>query len=292
MPTAIAGRPTNVINSLWLEITGRCQLTCTHCYASSGPTGDHGSMTVADWQRVLNEAAALRVGRVTIIGGEPTLHPELGGLIDYAVGLGLAVEVYSNLVRVPDRLWPALTQAGVSLATSYYSSDPAAHDRMTGQARSHSRTRATIVEMLRRGIPLRVGLIGDSDSTLDRAHAELLALGVGSITRDGIRPVGRADHGESDHGESGTCGRCGHGRAAIRADGTVTPCVFTRHAITGNVRVGRLAETLAGTAWASQVARLDALRSAATGCSPDDTEEGTCNPFTRPACQPDYPDSD
>ncbi|MBA2309466.1 MAG: hypothetical protein H0W01_09270 [Pseudonocardiales bacterium] len=29
---------------LWLEITGKCQLACEHCYAdSSGPTRTHGS---------------------------------------------------------------------------------------------------------------------------------------------------------------------------------------------------------------------------------------------------------
>ncbi len=48
-------RPARV-SFLWLEITGRCQLTCQHCYASSGPSGTHGTMTVADWARVVGDA--------------------------------------------------------------------------------------------------------------------------------------------------------------------------------------------------------------------------------------------
>ncbi|MGW3467297.1 hypothetical protein ACWDKQ_02205 [Saccharopolyspora sp. NPDC000995] len=44
---------------MWLEITGRCQLECTHCYAESGPTGDHSTMQVNDWRRVIDQSAEL-----------------------------------------------------------------------------------------------------------------------------------------------------------------------------------------------------------------------------------------
>lgn len=62
---------------LWLEITGRCQLECQHCYAESGPSGTHGAMSTVDWLRVLDQAAALGVQTVQFIGGEPTLRPDL-----------------------------------------------------------------------------------------------------------------------------------------------------------------------------------------------------------------------
>ena len=73
------------VSFLELEITGRCQLACTHCYAESGPGGSHGSMTVADWERVITEARDLGVEAVQFIGGEPTLYPGLGRLIRYAL---------------------------------------------------------------------------------------------------------------------------------------------------------------------------------------------------------------
>ena len=34
------------VTFLELEITDRCQLACTHCYAENGAGGSHGSMTV------------------------------------------------------------------------------------------------------------------------------------------------------------------------------------------------------------------------------------------------------
>jgi MoaA/NifB/PqqE/SkfB family radical SAM enzyme len=65
----LSARP---IRFLWLEITGKCQLECVHCYADSGPDGDHGTMSTADWLHVLNQARELGIRAVQFIGGEPS----------------------------------------------------------------------------------------------------------------------------------------------------------------------------------------------------------------------------
>jgi MoaA/NifB/PqqE/SkfB family radical SAM enzyme len=88
------------VSFLWLEITGKCQLHCTHCYADSGPAVTHGAMTEDDWSRVIDEARTLGVTMVQFIGGEPILHPNLSRLVQHALGRELTVEVFSNLVRV------------------------------------------------------------------------------------------------------------------------------------------------------------------------------------------------
>ena len=71
------------LSFLWLEITGKCNLTCTHCYADSGPAGTlQGAMTLEDWTGVIHQASALGCRQLQFIGGEPTLHPDLPALID------------------------------------------------------------------------------------------------------------------------------------------------------------------------------------------------------------------
>lgn len=92
---------TERVEFMWLEITGKCQLTCVHCYADSGPQGDHGSMSDEDWFSVMRQARDVGVRSVAFIGGEPTLHPGLKGFIEYALALELQVKVISNLVHVP-----------------------------------------------------------------------------------------------------------------------------------------------------------------------------------------------
>ncbi|MGH3939241.1 MAG: radical SAM protein [Pseudonocardiaceae bacterium] len=91
---------------LWCELTSRCQLSCQHCYARSGPSGTHGTMRSADWVRVLDQATELGVQMVQFIGGEPTLYPDLGLLIDQALRRGaLSSNVCTELWSIVQPLY-------------------------------------------------------------------------------------------------------------------------------------------------------------------------------------------
>ncbi|MFV8128809.1 radical SAM protein [Streptomyces syringium] len=150
-------------------------------------------MSLDDWRKAVDDIATLGIPLVQFIGGEPTLSPYLSALVDHALDRELGVEVYSNLTHVRPALWTLFERDGVRLATSYYSDDPAQHDRVTTRAGSHARTRANLVEALHRGIPVRVGIVEVFDGQrIKEAKAELRALGVQRITIDRARPVGRA----------------------------------------------------------------------------------------------------
>lgn len=286
MTTALR-RPTTF---LWLELTGKCQLKCGHCYAESGPTGTHGSMGFDDWARVLEDAAETGVTMVQLIGGEPTLHPYFEALLLKALGLGLEVEVFSNLVHVRSHVWKLLERDGVRLATSYYSDRAEEHETITGRRGSHARTRANIAEAVRRRIPLRAGIIdlGDGQRYAE-AEAELAGLGVTDIGVDSLRQVGRGVRTEQPSMDQ-LCGRCGDGVLAVLPDGSVTPCVFSRWMSVGNVAETRLAGIVAGEALQAAVRELEtafASRQAPCGpaCAPPDPHT-PCNPNRPAPCQP------
>lgn len=229
------------VTFLWLEITGRCQLTCVHCYARSSPSGTHGSMTTADWERVIAEAAAEGVRTVQFIGGEPTLHPALAELIEHALAHTLAVEVFTNLVHVTAALWETFSRPGVSLATSYYSADPERHAAITGRP-AHRRTRANIAKAVGAGIPLRAGIIDlRPEQRADRAVSELTDLGVPAIGYDRLRGLGRGARADQAPA-SQLCGQCGLDSAAVSPDGAVWPCVMARWMPVGNVQQHSLGE--------------------------------------------------
>jgi hypothetical protein len=78
-------------------------------------------MTTSEWLTTIDQAAEVGVGLIQFIGGEPTLHRDLGVMIESVLAHGVAVEVYSNLLHVPDRVWELLQRPGVRLATSYHS---------------------------------------------------------------------------------------------------------------------------------------------------------------------------
>lgn len=263
--------PIGYISFLELEITGFCQLKCKHCYAGSGPEGDHGTMTVNNWERVIDDAHALSVDTVQFIGGEPTLYPELPRLVRYALGKGLKVDVYTNLVHVTPALWELFSLPGVSLGTSWYSADSDRHADVTASLGSHARTRANIAEALRRGIPIRAGIVEVVDGQdITTARDELLALGMTDVHIDRARGVGRAARGIPDISE--LCGRCGSGRAAITLHGDLSPCVIGRFLIAGNVKDEPLGDILSGARWSEIVGSIPIQGV----CTPSDSND--CDP--------------
>ena len=157
-PVLTASHPVRNTHFMWLEITGNCQLECGRCYAESGPGKGHGPLSAGQWMETLTDAAGAGVQQVQFIGGEPTTHPALPSLITHALELGLRVEVFSNLFAIREHVWQALTQPGVTLATSYYASVADVHDQLTLRDGSYERTKANIAEAVQRGIPVRVGL--------------------------------------------------------------------------------------------------------------------------------------
>lgn len=273
---------------VWLEITGKCQLQCAHCYADSGPSGTHGSMATEDWIAVIDQSVRLRARMVQFIGGEPTLHRGLSRLVAHAVERGLEVEVFSNLVRVSDQLWEVFSQPKVRLATSYYADEAHQHEAITRRRGSYARTKANIVEALRRSIPLRVGLIDLSDEQrVEHARRELVELGVTEFGTDRLRQVGRGVR-DRQPDVSELCGHCARGKIAVTTSGDVWPCVFARWLPIGNVRRQELGEILVGPAMGAARAQLgtDDVARCNPGCCPSSMCDPQCSPSCSPACRP------
>lgn len=272
------------LSFLWLEITGKCQLSCRHCYAESGPHGSHGMMEGADWCRVIDQASDLGVRMVQFIGGEPTLHRDLPKFVERALSRHLEVEVFSNLVHVSPRLREVFAQPGVSLAASYYSDSATEHQQITGRRGSHARTRANIAEAVRRSIPLRVGVIDVQDGQrVAQAQAEMAAMGAGDVRVDRLRQVGRGVR-DGHAGLSELCGQCGQGKVAVGPDGSVWPCVFSRWLPVGNVRAVSLAAVLDSPEMARTASALATRYRPLIPQAP--CVPGMCDPQCGPACSP------
>jgi 7,8-dihydro-6-hydroxymethylpterin dimethyltransferase len=71
-----------------VEITDRCNLTCPTCYAGSSP--NYGRHRTLDEVRKMLDAVVTNEREPDVIqisGGEPTLHPQLFDILDYAKSL-------------------------------------------------------------------------------------------------------------------------------------------------------------------------------------------------------------
>jgi MoaA/NifB/PqqE/SkfB family radical SAM enzyme len=281
---------TSDLSFLWLEVTGKCNLFCSHCYADSSPQADlYGDMTYSDWTRVLDEAAELGCRSVQFIGGEPTMHPRLGDLVDHANHTGFEfIEVYTNATRLGKKLLGCFQRNSVHLATSFYSDDPVVHEQLTGDEGSWQRTVTGIENALAAGLAVRVGVIetGRNLGHGERAVAYLRTLGIQKVRIDRERGVGRATRdGHYPEGEryDELCGECWDGKLCVTCSGETFPCVFARATPLGNVKSGLAAilrsTTLAGfrrtvRSFGGDEQQCNPLSS----CNPDNCNPNACNP--------------
>jgi uncharacterized radical SAM superfamily Fe-S cluster-containing enzyme len=84
-----------------VEITSSCNLTCPMCYASSAPGGKH--LTLQQCQASIDRVVSTE-GRAEVIqlsGGEPTIHPQLPEILDYALSQAVDyVMINTNGIRL------------------------------------------------------------------------------------------------------------------------------------------------------------------------------------------------
>jgi MoaA/NifB/PqqE/SkfB family radical SAM enzyme len=234
----------SALSFLWLELTGRCNLRCVHCYADSGPDGQPDTVGTDRWLSLLDEATAFGVKSVQFIGGEPTLHRDFCRLVLFAKQLGLEVEIYSNLTHVTDDMWRVFQDEHIALATSFYSRHEASHEHVTRGRGSQRRTLSNIETAVKLGLPLRVGIVEIlEDQAVEETADYLRGLGVLDIRIDRSRGVGRAAASSASATSTDQlCGRCADASLAIDPAGWAYPCVFARWLPVGNVRDTSLEE--------------------------------------------------
>ncbi|RLI29497.1 radical SAM protein [Candidatus Bathyarchaeota archaeon] len=78
---------------IWI-LTGKCNLACSHCYASRFRS--LRELSLAEALKVLRDAWEAGVEYVSFTGGEPLLHPPLFRLLEEAYDLGVGVSIVSN----------------------------------------------------------------------------------------------------------------------------------------------------------------------------------------------------
>jgi MoaA/NifB/PqqE/SkfB family radical SAM enzyme len=119
------------------HLTDRCQLDCQHCLRDPGLTPK--DLPLALVRKVLAEARTLyKAGQVALTGGEPTLHPELAGVLDAVVEHDFHWHLVTNGKRF-DRLLsllkevPARRERLTAVNFSLDGADEATHDAIRGE---------------------------------------------------------------------------------------------------------------------------------------------------------------
>jgi MoaA/NifB/PqqE/SkfB family radical SAM enzyme len=152
----------NLLFSVLVELTYRCNLDCFFCYNDLAAVGT--PLSRDDYFRLFAELRELEVMNLTLSGGEPLAHPDFLALGARARALGFVVRVKSNghalrgelARRLRDEVDPFLIEI------SLHGARASTHDRQTRVPGSFDRLLANLGEL--RALGLRVKL----NSTLTR----------------------------------------------------------------------------------------------------------------------------
>ena len=185
-----------------IALTYRCNLSCRFCYAGCKCTKkpDSNEMTTGQVKHVLDIIRhRAEVPSVSWTGGEPTLRSDLVELTQYAVDIGMRVNLITNGTNLSPDLVDSLKAAGLKSAqVSLEGPSAEVHDSLTQVPGSFEKTTRSIA-MLR-----KAGLHVHTNTTVNRVNAphlrEIVAfakeLGLDRLSMNMVIPCGSAPNAE------------------------------------------------------------------------------------------------
>lgn len=180
---------------LQLHATAHCNLACRHCYSSSGPRRK-GRLDPSTVARLLEDAAALGYGILSVSGGEPLMDPGLFDHLSAARALGYQVDLVSNGTLIDDSAAERLG-ASADLVAISLDGPPRLHDSLRDAPGSFERAVAGLRRLKRTG--LGVAIIHTVRPETLRHLPWLLGFardeGIGLVQLHPLEPVGRARTG-------------------------------------------------------------------------------------------------
>lgn len=130
---------TAAITFAQIEPVGQCNLRCQMCPVQYRPTGSpHGPlafMPFAEFQRLLDQLPELDTLHLQGMG-EPLMHPEFFGMVEYATARGIRVSTNSNMTLLSTRRARLCVQSGLyELHASLDAASPEIYERIRVGAR-------------------------------------------------------------------------------------------------------------------------------------------------------------
>lgn len=84
------------VKSVWLTLNRNCNFRCPWCYANGTKYSNKDVMDLVKLKEIINLLESLKIKKVTLIGGEPTLYKDLFEIIKLLSEKGISVGLITN----------------------------------------------------------------------------------------------------------------------------------------------------------------------------------------------------
>lgn len=186
------------LTTLYLYISGSCNLSCKHCWVSpnkSGETQDGNYLGLELVDKLLDESIPLGLHTVKITGGEPFLHPKLRDILSLFHNAGIHINCETNGTLITKNLASFLKNRSsinfISVSIDGYYSDT--HDNFRQSKGSFELTIKGIRSLIEEGFkPQLIYTIHKNNySEISQFLDMATKLGCGSVKFNHIHPMGR-----------------------------------------------------------------------------------------------------
>jgi radical SAM protein with 4Fe4S-binding SPASM domain len=149
-----------------LEITHRCPLECQHCY-NNLPMSDRDAarreLTLAEYQKLLDELAAMGTFWLLFSGGEPFARKDFLDIYTYAKQKGFLITIFTNGTIITPAIADHLAKyPPFAIEITLYGRTKQVYEEMTQQPGSYERCLHGIDLLLARGLPLKLKTVPTS----------------------------------------------------------------------------------------------------------------------------------
>jgi len=111
------------------EVTGRCNLNCIHCRASSSMVSHDTDFTTEEARKLIDDITSFCSPVLVLSGGEPLLRPDLFEIAKYGTEKGLRMCIATNGTLVTDDICEKMKESGIKIVSlSLDGSTAAVHD--------------------------------------------------------------------------------------------------------------------------------------------------------------------
>ncbi|MGQ9811735.1 MAG: radical SAM/SPASM domain-containing protein, partial [bacterium] len=182
VPTVTGSRDFFVPFHISVELTRRCNLSCSYCYASANPADPDQELSGGELIEILSEWIAHGLNGIEITGGEPLLHKDFWKVLDFCLDNLSSVALLSNGTLIADAVADRLAQhrEKLMLSISLDGSSAQMHDKVSGIPGSFEKTARALRAMVRRGLRVRVAMTVTPDNWREIEPTLLLAKDMGA----------------------------------------------------------------------------------------------------------------
>lgn len=186
----------HVPQKMEVDITTQCNFKCIHCGRDASPGKQQGTMRLEDYIELIERAADIGVTSLTVMGGEPTSHPEFIELALMARVAGIRdLSTSTNGWLVDEAMAEKMVQLFSSVQVSIHGCSAQTHDAIVSRPGAFERAKNAVRLLLKHGVKSL-----NTSFTVMRLNAQEMAgmvnlsreLGVPNMRFLVLSPEGRA----------------------------------------------------------------------------------------------------